>query len=164
MAAISSGWSMISRCRRSGMCRSCSTAKRFITDQNANSPYSGYFRPENVVDLTAFNGLTGANLNGVWTLIITDYRNNNTGTLDNWSLHLNSGLTVSGTEQTIARSNDVIAPGRGDTQGRFNFNGPLNTPTELRPPSSPDIGITPGVALASDNTLGSFSPYEGRLY
>ena len=30
-------------------------------------------------------------------------------------------------------------------------------------PSSP-ITIGPGIVMASDNTLGSFSPYEGRIY
>ena len=29
---------------------------------------------------------------------------------------------------------------------------------------APDLGIGPGLAIASDNTLGSFSPYQGRLY
>src|SRR5262249_22749190 len=29
---------------------------------------------------------------------------------------------------------------------------------------SPDRGVAPTPSLASDNTLGSFSPYQGRLY
>src|SRR5439155_11358785 len=34
----------------------------------------------------------------------------------------------------------------------------------LKPVVAPDRGIGPGVSVASDNTLGSFSPYQGRLY
>ena len=34
----------------------------------------------------------------------------------------------------------------------------------LKPPSSPDTGVGPGLVLAIDNTLGSDSPYQGRIY
>ncbi len=42
----------------------------------------------------------------------------------------------------------------GNTAGAF----------PLRPVVSPDQGIGPAPTIASDNTLGSFSPYQGRLY
>ena len=31
-------------------------------------------------------------------------------------------------------------------------------------PYHPDRGVAPTPSMASDNTLGSFSPYQGRLY
>ena len=39
-------------------------------------------------------------------------------------------------------------------------------PQIVTPPPSPSspVGIGPGLVMVSDNTLGSFSPYEGRIY
>src|SRR5262249_14414094 len=34
----------------------------------------------------------------------------------------------------------------------------------IKSPASNDLGIGPGVQIASDNTLGSWSPHQGRLY
>src|SRR5206468_419043 len=38
------------------------------------------------------------------------------------------------------------------------------TPYPLAPAVSPTIGIGPAPVIAQDNTLGSFSPYQGRIY
>ena len=45
----------------------------------------------------------------------------------------------------------------------LSFGGSLTTPFPTASAASP-IGISPGVVMASDNTLGSFSPYQGRIY
>src|SRR5439155_18974425 len=42
--------------------------------------------------------------------------------------------------------------------------GTLDGTFPLKPGVSPDLGVGPGAVIASDNTLGSFSPYQGRLY
>ena len=42
--------------------------------------------------------------------------------------------------------------------------GAADSPYPTRPAVSPDVGIGPGAVIASDNTLGSFSPHQGRLY
>ena len=39
-----------------------------------------------------------------------------------------------------------------------------NNAFALKSPASPDLGIGPGAVIASDNTLGAFSPNQGRLY
>ena len=47
-------------------------AARSITDRGATLPFVGTFRPEG--NLALLNGLTAAQLNGTWTLRITDFR------------------------------------------------------------------------------------------
>ena len=54
---------------------------------------------------------------------------------------------------------DLAMPG---TNGLI-LPGSLTMPYPTASAASP-VGISPGVVLASDNTLGSFSPYQGRIY
>ena len=98
-----------------------------------------------------------ANINGTWTLQITDTNTSAPSSpefVNFWSLDLSSGQTID--------QNVVI----GQTYGLV-IGGPTSNvvspvyPTTV--PSSP-ISIGPGLVMASDNTLGSFSPYEGRIY
>ena len=102
----------------------------------------------------ASRGLTAAQLSGVWTLSIIDVHPDDPDPnpppcrLDNWSLNFTSGLTL-GADIQVATT-----PVFGAISGAF----------PLQPAVSPDRGIGPGISIASDNTLGSFSPYQGRLY
>src|SRR5262249_34059014 len=109
--------------------------------------------------LNFFNGLTPATgLNGVWTLKIIDNHAGGSGKLDQWSLNFGSGKTAGG--DVVVAQTHVLGPitSSGETGDLVNSIFPL------QPAVSPDKGIGPGAVIASDNTLGSFSPYEGRLY
>ncbi|MFN2447583.1 MAG: proprotein convertase P-domain-containing protein [Vicinamibacterales bacterium] len=55
-----------------------------IAAPTAVAPYAGTFRPEGL--LSAFNGKTGAAVNGTWRLRIVDDLANDIGTLQCWSL------------------------------------------------------------------------------
>src|SRR5439155_1693974 len=124
-----------------------SEAARSIRDQQG-TPYIGFFRPE-LGNLTDFNGLTGADVTGDWTLTLTDNHNGNVGHLDAWGLQINSGMTDNGDVQVATPT--VLGAA---SPGSF----------PLKPALAPDLGIGPAAVIASDNTLGSFSPYQGRLY
>jgi subtilisin-like proprotein convertase family protein len=137
-------------------------ALRFITDPSAKAPYTGHFKPE-FPTLKALASLAVGNtpagvppfpkgINGTWQLVITDFRNHagQFEQVDNWSLHFSSGLTP-GTDNVVVGANSTV---KGAVLGPF-------ADTAL---VAPDRGIGPSVSLAIDNTLGSFSPFQGRLY
>lgn len=128
-----------------------SQAPRVITDGTAGDPHVGRFRPE-AGTLNVFNGFAGTSneISGTWTLRIIDYQAETPPSapfLRNWSLRFTSDLAT-GADATVASP----------------LAGALQTPYPTVAPSSPDVGIGPGISIASDNTLGSFSPYQGRLY
>ncbi len=141
-----------------------SQATRNIVDIPANgqgrgaaAPFPGHYRPEGdrfgqgiSAFLNAFQ-FAGGNLsllNGDWTLEVTDVRSGGSPAfLNNASLILTSGLTA---------NNDVFITTtnvRGDIDGSYT-RGTAATPK----------GIGPAPDLASDNTLGAYSPHEGRIY
>jgi subtilisin-like proprotein convertase family protein len=65
---------------------------------DGSAPFTGVYRAEG--DLSAFEG---ENVNGTWTLEITDDKKRNTGTLENWSLVVEQGsLLVAETVATTA--------------------------------------------------------------
>jgi subtilisin-like proprotein convertase family protein len=132
-------------------------APRGIQDSTATAPYLGHFRTEFGgffgAGLTQFNGLSGAQLGGTWTLAITDFRSAGntppTQFLRDWSLNFTGASVLPGFDNTVA----------------FPFvRGAVTSPFPLAPAVSPDRGIGPSPVIASDNTLGSFSPFQGRLY
>ena len=110
----------------------------------------------------------GYNINGQWTLESIDNSTSAPSTpafVNYWTLNLATGQKPD--------ANDVVAVGTnfavtnnptllGSVLAGPTVNGvhPIY-PTTV--PSSP-ITIGPSLVLASDNTLGSFSPYEGRIY
>ncbi|MEO6811427.1 MAG: Ig-like domain-containing protein [Isosphaeraceae bacterium] len=131
-----------------------SAAARNIADFNgttrgAAAPFTGHFRPQGG-NLGSFNTNDGSSLNGPWILRINDNKASNVGTLVNWSLNFTEGLTD---------GSDV----RVSTTATY-LRGSLDSPFPLQPTVSPDRGIGPAPVIASDNTLGAFSPYQGRLY
>jgi subtilisin-like proprotein convertase family protein len=121
----------------------------------AAAPYVGRFFPEG--NLTRLNGLTKTQVNGTWTLRITDNKSDQNNGADpvqfvvDWAVILNSGLT------TLDANGDVVA-------STTPIRGALTGPYPLLTTADPNRGIGPGIVIAADNTLGSFSPFQGRLY
>jgi subtilisin-like proprotein convertase family protein len=136
-------------------------AVRFITDMGAVTPFIGHFRPEGTFDdvgtLSSFANVPSSQVNGTWTLLVTDNRNEpNPMTpffLQDWFLNFSAGMTL-GRQSTIASTH---------VRGANVLPYPPLEGT-LTPNVSPDIGIGPGIVVAQNNTLGSFSPYQGRIY
>jgi subtilisin-like proprotein convertase family protein len=130
------------------------SANRRITDSTATAPYTGLFRPEGG-SLDAAYGLapaTGVNgIDGTWILQITSFRNDGTPpppeSVQNVTLTFTSGLAA-GTQTTIA-----------ETLVRGSLTGTYPTASSVSPQ-----GIGPGLVLASDNTLGAYSQFQGRIY
>jgi large repetitive protein len=116
--------------------------------RGAVAPFIGHFQPEGGPILDAlYAGATPAQLNGTWTLQITDFRNTNVGTLRNWNLILTSGLNRNFTTNV----------------SQFEL---LNRALEISNVANPAnvLALAPMPVVASDNTLGAFSPYQGRIY
>ena len=145
------------------------SAARSIVDisptggRGASAPYVGDFRVERdgfVVDpdgqtLTAFLNkvLSNGAINGTWKLETIDTNTSaptTPATVDFWTINLSTGMKP---------DLDLAVPG---TNGLI-IGGSLTTPFPTASAASP-IGISPGLVLASDNTLGSFSPHQGRIY
>jgi subtilisin-like proprotein convertase family protein len=134
-------------------------AARNIIDRGIGSHFVGHFLPE-LGSLTQFYGMTRAQLTSApWTLEIVDGAMPSTTPppqyLVYWSLSFTSGLTTNPVNASI--NTDVTA-------AKTTVRGSLLAPYPLKTTASPDIGVGPGIVIASDNTLGSFSPYEGRIY
>ena len=124
----------------------------------AGTGYIGYFRPEQTEDtgetLAEFIKSLDGDINGTWTLVITNYSSATTtgvaaGELEKFSLQFSTGMTAGAQPSLIS-----------ETLVR----GALGNDYPLKVPSSPNVGVGPGLVLAIDNTLGSQSPYQGRIY
>jgi subtilisin-like proprotein convertase family protein len=136
-------------------------APRPINDASATAPYAAHFKPE-AGSLAAFNGQVGgsANLTGTWTLEITDNRYDGSTPpfqrLDAWSLHFTSkdmSTTGFGTDRTVTAAATVAgAPSASSPYPLANV-GPYGP-----------AGVGPDLSVAVDNTLGSYSPFQGRVY
>ena len=123
------------------------------TGTNANSaPYVGHFRPEGGSMVNLYRGATAGaadsanSVNGTWTLRVTDFRNTNIGFVSNWKLILTSGAVANTDTQVISTLVRAQQPGS-------------QTASAATP-----LGIAPMPVLASDNTLGAYSPHQGRIY
>jgi subtilisin-like proprotein convertase family protein len=119
--------------------------------RGANPPFVGHFRPEGgSLDARYGGAVPGApntnnSINGTWTIRITDFRNGNVGFLTKALITFDSGLQP-GVQTTVA-----------DTLVR----SVLATPNASNAIAQ---GIAPNPVLASDNTLGAYSPFQGRIY
>jgi subtilisin-like proprotein convertase family protein len=97
------------------------------------APFVGSFRPEE--PLAAFNGKSGAAVNGTWKLRITDSFFPDTGTLLCWSIYINPPApvlpptvvtsTATSISQTGATLNGTANPNGSATTGNF---GPDSRP------------------------------------
>jgi len=110
---------------------------------NGTSPYLGNFAPAG--SFAPF--LKRPLQSGTWTLLVTDNTTGNAGQLVKGTLTFSSGL-VKGTEVTAATTTVRGAAG-------------LSYPTAS---AAAPLGIGPSPSLASDNTLGAYSPHQGRIY
>jgi subtilisin-like proprotein convertase family protein len=136
-------------------------APRDINDVGTvNTPYIGHFRPEGGSLNSLLAGQTPASLTGTWyiTLIDVDGTDNFDPTLDYAKLILtaNTNVVHSGPVSNGAVTDVTVATS--------SVAGALNAPYPLITAASPVEGVGPGAVIASDNTMGSFSPYKGRLY
>jgi subtilisin-like proprotein convertase family protein len=160
-------------------------ARRNIRDGEANiggntqPPYIGYFRPEGGVTLRGqVVGKSLATLFGKWTLQITDHVNHGTTPppqfLEGWGLNFSSFVaTGSGSTPGFGGVDNLAVP-NVSTAGLTGEAGPLpgaisGTNDSLVPlPGASTVTATYGApstfGVAYDNTLGSFSPFQGRLY
>jgi subtilisin-like proprotein convertase family protein len=112
-----------------------------------SAPYLGHYTPEVGTMLGPFANDTPTALNGTWQLVITNFNTGAAPQLLNWTLDLSSGGKMNRPVQI------ATTPVRGVFQGNFAL-GVASTPN----------GVGPAPVIASDNTLGSFSPHEGNIY
>lgn len=134
-------------------------AFRSIVDKPATAPFVGHFTPEGerTSSITLRNIIsTAAAATGTWKLVIKDMRADTPPApptppngVVSWSLDFTSGLTPSPFQNVIA-STGVL--------------GALTSPYPDKISAAPDRGVSTAPVIASDNTLGSFSPHQGRLY
>ena len=135
------------------------------TGTNGNAaPYVGHFRPEFGSLNTFLKQVAAAgDLNGTWTLKITDFRTETTlGNVRYFGLQFTTGMTPSPTANSIA-SNFSIPVGSGIFLPAVVIHGAPTGNFPVAAPSSP-VGVGPGMVLAIDNTLGPNSPHHGRIY
>ncbi len=158
----------------------------------SGNAYLGIPTLPNIASL--YQGRPITSLEGTWTLTITDYYPvipvNSPQNVLNWSLHF-TGIAAGFTSAPLAAPNLPIGVGVTTVNGVVNTNvktfgtvGAVGgaatagaSPTNAYPlvtlasglsgfglVGSGTPGIGPGVSIAQDKTLGSFSPYEGRIY
>jgi hypothetical protein len=142
-----------------------------ITDNAAQANYIGEYRPEfffvgidpqgNPIynTMSVFNGMTANQINGTWQLILQNNSTNKGSATDplqllSWSLKFESGYQATPATEVINSAPGFFLVARG------NFAAPYANQAG----AAPIIGIGPDPVIASDNTLGSFSPFQGRLY
>lgn len=140
--------------------------------RGAAAPFIGNYRPEddfytnpdntNGTTLNAFlaTEVKKGDINGTWTLETVDTNTSATtppNFVNFWTLNLSTGMTLDQNDVVIGGTNGLVLPGPTSSANLFAGIYPTSAP------SSP-VGIGPGLAVAEDNTLGSFSPYEGRIY
>ncbi len=135
-----------------------------------------------------------AKATGIWTLELTDFKSEGTATpptqmILNWSLHF-TGL-IATTQGATPLAATPPNPNQNTTGGSSGFG--VNTAIDIPgigfyPQIGPDLlnngagagldtypinttvapagtpGIGPNFSVAIDNTLGSFSPFQGRIY
>ncbi len=163
-----------------------SDAPRGISDGTATTPWIGHFQPQNgslnEVDGINPRGANAAQLLGTWTLSITDYLNDGTingpfpyQEVTGFSFHFSSLISTTGfgtgADTTTGKTGDPNYTEHGSTQD-VTLGALIGSPSNVYPTNASSSGTTaggtpgtgPGVVAAIDNTLGSFSPYQGRIY
>lgn len=150
-------------------------ALRPINDRffsNALHPFIGHYEPEGGGGLAQFTGAPIQSLIGRWRLEVVDVRNNAPLTLPQsmrgWNLRFTS--RVDPQSATTFGTNTLFPPGNlinDDNDLGINAVPATqrgNNDYPLKPAANPNQGIGPGAVLAIDNSLGSYSPYQGRIY
>jgi subtilisin-like proprotein convertase family protein len=107
---------------------------------------------------------SSATVNGTWTLrffTFEDFTSNApVQTLDNATIIITGSTVPQGSPLPLG-----LIPSSGPNKiAASTVHGTLsNTGFALTLPSDPD-GIGPGISVAEDNSLGIYSPYQGRIY
>jgi subtilisin-like proprotein convertase family protein len=146
-------------------------APRVINDPSFAAPYIGHFRPQvgtlDIPGVTTGVSSTSTHIAGLWKLKVTDNVNDNaasapTESVDKWSLRFSHVSTTGfGADQATGVApvpNPTPSPSDPVAGAAIEPYGQVNTG-----PFGPE-GVGPGLSVAIDNTLGAFSPYQGRLY
>lgn len=134
-------------------------------------PFVGHFRTDQspapgsgVLSTLVMKNLKKAALTRTWVLVVGDYTTDATvppQMVNNWSMNFTFGLIASPFPTPLAFGfNSPIAPGNPPPP----FKGALQPPYPFKVPGLPEVGIGPSPSIASENTLGSFDPHQGRLY
>ena len=137
-------------------------AERVISDPNAAAPYIDHFRPEGAFGDTASSLhalISGgvASVDGTWKLTIWEEIHTGTNPLPpqfliNWSLNFTGQI-----------SNKPSGFGSAKSIGGCLAGSPSDVYPTLTP-ASPLAGVGPGISVAVDNSLGSYSLYQGTIY
>ena len=128
-----------------------STAYRSL-GVDGTAPYTGHFRPADNL-ASKFGNLTAEQLSGDWTLTITVYDN--------------VTITAPTPNPTLlGASIDITSGLKSVTSNRPSFvtTSYLNSSTHTYTDGIQQLPVLPDASIASDNTLGSNSPYQGRIY
>jgi subtilisin-like proprotein convertase family protein len=136
----------------------------FTGARGASAPYIGLFRPEFGSFLTAYSGATAGpanspgSINGTWTLRIIDNRN------DVVTPPAFNGILPG--DAAVLSFTSGFQPGVTTIIGQTSVMdvAPALVPIYPTKSAADGQGIGPGTEIASDNTLGAYSPYQGRLY
>lgn len=126
-----------------------------ITDSLLVAPWVGHFRPEGFGWDNLYNNPVNT-LNGPWTLRVTDFRDSGDAPpqfLLGWGLHFTSKIDTNG----FGFESGVATAGVRPAVNNMYLSSNLAAPATSN-------GIPVGAVFAYDNTLGSFSPFQGRLY
>jgi large repetitive protein len=126
-------------------------AARSIRDGTA--PRTGTFRPEAGSLNTTF-GAAGVTLQGTWILRITDMRNSGSPTPATYVRQ----VTLKFTQNYRDAQDPDNLTGYAVNRGTFTGTG---FPTAS---AASAVGVGPGVSLATDATIGAYSPYQNRVY
>ena len=118
--------------------------------RNAANPYIGTYAPSG----GTLSTLLGHNPDGLWQLQIVDTRNDTSNSVPHTGTLRQFELTFTNTNLTPGVDHRVTTT---FVRGQVGAGGLVTS-------NATPFGIGPAPVLASDNTLGSFSPYQGRLY
>src|SRR5579871_1389555 len=130
----------------------------------ATAPFVGHFRPDGgLLSTLPAKMLNKAALTRMWVLVVGDYTMDATTPtqyVQNWSLNFTFNLDPQQNPTIpVFGFNSPVAPGMPPQ-----FKGALMPPYPWKVDALPEVGIGPSPSVASDNTLGSYDPYQGRLY
>jgi subtilisin-like proprotein convertase family protein len=124
---------------------------------HASAPFTGAFRPEG--SLAAFNGKSGAAVNGTWKLRITDTTHFDTGALQCWSINVNQGPTLGVTNDFNGSGTSDLAVFR-PASGTWFING-VGSPAFGLPGDIPVPGDYDGNGVAD---VAVYRPSTGQWF
>ncbi|WP_220369774.1 Ig-like domain-containing protein [Paludisphaera rhizosphaerae] len=145
-------------------------AARSVNDRSTAGAYTSTYRTEafdqgangyRSLQYLSTLGLTAAQVSGTWTLTIIANRNNGTNpgpVLRDFSITATSGAVANTTTFTVADS------ATKSVTDYTNVRGSLSGTFARASAAAGPQGIGPEISVAQDNTLGSYSQYQGRIY